>query len=440
MSYKQFISLSKQKSLNEIPEVNFIDSSSNKNQKKLFLSADENGREIWISKIIKARLIGDNIIYPNTLIYSRYDDFVYRPYENEVMSLSTAENQSNRKEDIKFYSETTSTYDDPLFFFIYNTDNYYHFIYDTLPHLICFHELKKTKPKLKLLTTGPNLQKKDEHYPFVLEFLNLMGINYKDLVFACKTTEYSEIYFSTSFTHDSKSNFPPRSEVYSLFHELTERALFNFPNDNFEDFNKIYISRRTDAHRDFSNIGTNYTTKRSLTNEVDVVDFFVVNGFKEIFTESLSTIEKISLFAKTKFVAGPIGGGLCNILFSPNETRLLCINSPGFFDVNARFKYSFFPKDVTYFDQTDHVESGVFKKYMRVKHNSMGFIGEILEVRNDKLFVGFVYTNVAGWNADLTLNKIWVNSSDCTPLDKGLNSAWLCPVENLVSSYNKFMS
>ena len=31
----------------------------------------------------------------------------------------------------------------PLFFFIYNTDNYFHFLYDSLPYLISFFELKK---------------------------------------------------------------------------------------------------------------------------------------------------------------------------------------------------------------------------------------------------------------------------------------------------------
>ena len=30
-----------------------------------------------------------------------------------------------------------------VFFFIYNFDNYYHFLYDTLPYLYTYFELKK---------------------------------------------------------------------------------------------------------------------------------------------------------------------------------------------------------------------------------------------------------------------------------------------------------
>ena len=40
---------------------------------------------------------------------------------------------------------------DPVFFFIYNTDNYYHFIYDTLPYLITYNHLKSDISNLKLL-------------------------------------------------------------------------------------------------------------------------------------------------------------------------------------------------------------------------------------------------------------------------------------------------
>ena len=55
--------------------------------------------------------------------------------------------------DIKFDEEkTTKNFEsESLFYFIYNTDNYFHFVYDTLPYLISFMEMKKTKPNLKLL-------------------------------------------------------------------------------------------------------------------------------------------------------------------------------------------------------------------------------------------------------------------------------------------------
>ena len=39
----------------------------------------------------------------------------------------------------------------PVFFFIYNVENYYHFIYDTLPYLYYYFEVKKSVSNLKLL-------------------------------------------------------------------------------------------------------------------------------------------------------------------------------------------------------------------------------------------------------------------------------------------------
>ena len=48
----------------------------------------------------------------------------------------------------------------PVYFFTYNVDNYFHFLYDTLPYLAGYFMLKQTIPDLTLLlnTSHPTKQ------------------------------------------------------------------------------------------------------------------------------------------------------------------------------------------------------------------------------------------------------------------------------------------
>ena len=149
----------------------------------------------------------------------------------------------------------------------------------------------------------PNSQKKD-FYPFVREFLELLDINKDDIVLIDQSKIYKEIYISTSYTHDIDSNLPPREEIYSFYQSIvknTKKSIESTPK-------KLYISRRTWLHNDFDNIGTNYTTRRRLVNEDIIVEKLINEGYKEIFTEKLSTIEKIQYFANATHVVGAIGG------------------------------------------------------------------------------------------------------------------------------------
>ena len=69
----------------------------------------------------------------------------------------------------------------PVFYFVYNCANYFHWIYDTVPYLYSYFELKKRIGELKLLVNFP--EGEDDLYSFVYETLNLLGIEKKDLIF-----------------------------------------------------------------------------------------------------------------------------------------------------------------------------------------------------------------------------------------------------------------
>lgn len=383
---------------------------------------DINNRKIDIYKFEDCTTTGLNLYYPNVLLNT--ENCLVLPVLERTMSLKSG--TIYEKHDMKFaYSDHSikNIVMEPLFFFIYNTDNYFHFLYDSLPYLISFLNLKEEIPNIKLLMQFPNEQKK-EFYPFVLEFLEILNISNDDIVIVDEYTKYTEIYVSTSYTHDFDSNLPPRKEIYDFYQNIVdivrEKNILEI-----ETPKKIYISRRTWLHNDFTNIGTNYTTRRRLVNEDELVEKLFSQGFVEVFTEKLTTIEKILYFANATHVIGAIGGGISNVLFSPKTTKLEALVSPGFLDVNTRFKYSLECVDVSYNMNTEHVEKTNFKTYMRVKTIDGNIVGEIEKIYDNKLLVSYTDGSNTGWNAQCIYKQIELNLEDVIQLDKGLNSPWI---------------
>ena len=382
---------------------------------------DENNREINIYKYDNCIPCGHNLYYPNVLLNTDNNGLIM-PLIERTMSLGsgTIYEKSNMSFDYKS-KKINNIYDNPVFFFVYNTDNYFHYVYDTLPYLISFLKLKLQIPEVKLLMQMPNEQK-NSFYPFVIEFLELLQIYQNDIVLIDENTIYNTIYISTSYTHDIDSNLPPRKEIYSFYQDIVN--IVKETKLQYDTPKKIYISRRTWLHNDFSNIGTNYTTRRRLVNEDELVERLINDGFTEVFTEKLTTTEKILYFANATNVVGAIGGGISNVLFSPKTTKLEAIISPTFLEVNKRFCYSLECVDVYYNYNTIHIEDGDFKIYMRVKSKDNKIVGEIEKIYDDKLLVSYTDGSNTGWNSQNTFKKIELYKNDVIKLDNGLNSAW----------------
>lgn len=448
--------------LTQILELNTLpcnNNNTNTNYKELFLEKDNNGREIWIYHLNNVSLTGHSLYYPNVLLYSGQspDDNteLYIPYKERTMSLNQGSiyEKNNMQYDIQnTYSNICSQnvcvktmYNEPVFFFIYNTDNYYHFIYDTLPVLITFNHLKQRYPILKLLMNYPNNQCK-RFYKFILETLELFNLQDSYIIAdEHQNVIFKHIIVSTSYTHDFDSNLPPRIEIYDLYKSMVSLALKytdnttnannanNAHNSSNKFSNKIYISRRSWVHNDLSNIGTNYTTRRALMNETELVEKLAMCGIKEVFTENMSMIEKIILFANAEVVIGAIGGGIANVVFSNPNTKLITLVSPGFLNINSRFKYCLDIVDNIYFTDCSHFEKTPFKKYMRVKininsetlYNKKEVLGEIEDIIDEELVIKSTDGSNTGWNSLCNYNIKRVKNTDVILLDDGLNSAWI---------------
>lgn len=232
----------------------------------------------------------------------------------------------------------------PVFYFVYNCANYFHWIYDTVPYLYSYFVEKIKTPDLKILISPPSGE--SDLYPFVYETLELLGIMKDDLIFLDAGTEYETMIIGSSLTHNRMSLEPPHNDVFHMMDSMPGTP---------STIKRIYVSRRTWTRKKSNNIGTDYTNQRRCVNEDALVETLEDYGFEEVFCEGLSMEEKIGLFRNAEFVIGPIGGGLSNVLFCKPGTDVISINSPEFFPTNERLKYALNHTNLVMFDDTEFV-------------------------------------------------------------------------------------
>jgi hypothetical protein len=389
------------------------------------LHIEDTNRKLFTLKFENIQLTGRNIHYPNCLL--KVDTSLINPYDERVLSLQKDSFYDNNE-----WNGTTNIptikVEYPVFFFLYNVDNYFHFVYDTLPILYSYFQLKEKYPTLKLLlqTSHPT---KSTFSPFVLEFLRCLKIESYDL--ANRDTVYSTMFISTSHTHGGKSNDAPSSVSHTVWNALQTNFTGSQPK-------KFYISRRSWIHGKTENIGTNYTTRRKCMNEDLVVKVLQSYGIQEIFTELLTTEEKIALFQQAELVIGIIGGGMCNLLFSPPKTKSLCIATPHFLTINERFKYSMDHTKILYSNSASlSPYQGLFPLYSRVKVKITGRIGEIEEYKENLYRVSLSQNDVAGFSQDFPIESLWISENELESIDSGLNSPFQIDIQKLEADLNK---
>jgi hypothetical protein len=250
-----------------------------------------------------------------------------------------------------------------------------------------------------------------------------------------KNIMYETLYISSSLTHGGASNYPPRKEIYMIYNKLIKNTIEKPLLQSFPTY--LYISRRTWVHGDTSNIGTNYTTRRKMMNEDELVSRLQEKGFTEIFTENLTTNDKINLFSRAKYIIGSIGGGMANLLFSTKNTTSTIIVTPYFLDINQRFKYSMEGSNTNYFyNVTTYKESNPIPLYCRVTMNSgtlyENIIGEIIGYNDGVYIIQLSNNDIPGFHNDNTYKTYECRDTEFTLLDNGLNSPYIVDIESLL--------
>lgn len=387
---------------------------------------DANRSLFWV-ELPNVRLEGRSIHYPNCLLQTSEGTLI-NPYDERVMSLQKDSFYDGNEWEIPTRDPPSQTESEDVFFFVYNVDNYYHFIYDTLPILYSYFEYRKLNPSCKLLIQTSHPSKK-AFAPFVLEFLESLGIS--EYILADANTLYKKIIVSTSFTHGGQSNDPPAKASFTVWRRcLSKESYPTLPK-------RFYISRRSWVHGKTDNLGTNYTQRRKCENETELVALLESYGIQELFTELLTTDEKLALFANAELVVGVVGGGMCNLLFSPPSTKSLCIQTPYFLDINARFRHSMDHTRILYSDCSIHAPAEQkFLLFSRVRITNPesplhGRIGEVEGVSGSTYALRLSSNDVAGFSQDFPMDTVYVDESELDAVDKGLNSPFLCDLSKL---------
>ena len=402
----------------------------NINEFKLISKKDENGRNIKLYTFDNVYFTGNSEYYPDILFNTSNKNDLILPIREKSMSLN--KKSYYEENDLKYFEKKNNGYieiDEDVYYFIYNTENYYHFIYDTLPYLYLYLKMKDKNTNLKLVI---NYNKnKDKLLHFVKETYELLNIKDKDIIIHNKKNKYKKIYLSNSLTHDGLSNSPPRKEIYEIYDLLIKKSLINYKND--KKYDKIYISRRTWINKQTDNIGTNYTTRRKLTNEDYVVDKLVKSGFTELFGENYSMKEKIQIFNSAKIVIGAIGGTITNTIFCSKDCKIITMVSPFFLDINYRMKYLLKDSEFIYGEldcNEDEIPKNVRVKITEKDNLYYDYICEVIEKKNNKYLLN-VGDNYVSFNNNDKFEQILLDENQFVKLDNGLNSPWKINLNSL---------
>lgn len=362
-------------------------------------------KKSWI--YYNVQLTGKDLHYPNVLF--KTDDSLVFPICETTMSLQTEHLYSSSFSPPEIL--VTHEEKEPVFFFIYNTDNYFHFLYDALPIL------EDYKNSMKLLMNPKH------KYPFINDCLELLGIDKERIVYANDFTLYHTVHVVSSPTHEGLPNTPPREDIWNVYERMKTMA-YKIP---IQTPLKIYVSRRSWIHGDTSNIGTNYTTRRKMMVEDELVDKLKEKGYEEVFCELLTMTEKIQYFGNATHIVGAIGGGMCNIVFSNPTCFVYSIHSPDFDTINRRFLFTMEHTQLIPFRDT-HTVSNL---YRRIKLPD-GF-GEIIKEEGNRIWVHVNKEGVTFQHED-SFPILEYNTEDAIFMDNGLNSPWNFHVDCFIKS------
>lgn len=178
------------------------------------------------------------------------------------------------------------------------SDNFFHFLIDSLPRVLDYIELKKIDSDLKLIINHKR--------SFTEQYLALLPISKNDIVWMRENLWVEKLFYvNNKYAQSNPSNTWPNF-IYSPHHLkqmaqiCLESALKLKGQSNFPE--KIYISREK--------VGT-----RVLLNEEEFVQNLKSFKIERIFLEDFSVAEQIILMSKAKVIVAVHGAGLANLIY-----------------------------------------------------------------------------------------------------------------------------
>lgn len=193
--------------------------------------------------------------------------------------------------------------------------NYWHWLFDVLP-------------RIKILTEKENLENidyflfPDVNQKFQKETLDILNIEKSKRL---SSKNYRHIQADKVFVvdHPYVIKNDPSTEIQNIPRWIVEWLKKSFLNNiNFEKKmlpRKFYIDRK-DAK-------SNHSHLRKITNEKQIKEILIKNGFSNIVLSDLNFYDQVNLFNNATHIVGLHGAGFANLVFSKPNTLVLELKS-----------------------------------------------------------------------------------------------------------------
>ncbi len=195
--------------------------------------------------------------------------------------------------------------------------NYWHWLFDVLPRIKIYHNIKKLNEIDYFLF--PNLSKK-----FQKETIDLLNIPIKKCVssFEFRHFECDKIIVTDHpyvFKNDATSSIQnlPMWIIKWLKESLSKNI--SLKDENFPE--KIYIDR--------GDASPNVSSRRRILNEADVKKVVVSKGYKVLQLSDYKFTDQIKLFFNAKKITGLHGAGFANVIFNDSKLKMLELKPSG---------------------------------------------------------------------------------------------------------------
>ena len=250
------------------------------------------------NKEIKFQFITLKEIYLNPKLWTviTKEFYIFNNFERYLSEYKHHKEILLREKEIKKKSQTISLIEGN-FFLLGAEENYWHFLIDFVPRLICLRYLFENEIKVVISDKLPL-----KFLNFIKKICILIGI--KDIIYH-KLNQDELIYFFDKLTFTSR----PSIEFSSIFFHKTFNILIKK-----QKCKNLYIKRGD-------------TKRRKVLNEDKVIEFLKNYKYEIIDCLELDIEEQIQIFSKAKNIIIPSGAAMANLLFIPDKTNVIEIRS-----------------------------------------------------------------------------------------------------------------
>ena len=276
---------------------------------------NESDDKIFYSKF------NDIYVLPKLWSVITNDFFIFRDFERFLSTYKHHKEILLRQNEIKNKSESIIQ-NKGNFFLFGGENNYWHFMIDFMPRLLC---LKKISYDGLKIIIPHNLDKKFQE--FIIKICNLLEIN-EIIFFKINTENLIHSFENLIFTSN-----PGIAFTSSFFHKLLNNTIKKNKKRN------LYAIRGN-------------TVNRKVLNETDLIELLKQYNYDIVDCASLSIEEQIKQFSEAKNIIVPNGAAITNLLFVPDAINVVEIRSnlDGNFskliNLNNRFNLYFFEKTI----------------------------------------------------------------------------------------------